>query len=222
MSIKKKVAVFVIVILAIASYGNLKEYFEERNTDNRFIEWFNGWIAESTVMRKDYHIKISSLKVVEIKSSNDYFDVKRMIEYKYFIKELLKVELWKIDKTLEISNKWYNKIDPLLSESLNKEQLSYLKRYLNEGKSKGNEFRQLTKDYINDQIIFANFLLERNCKLSDTDEVRYNELVSKTTQSSTLYAKAIKDISETSIPKIKEFNSHFNNANLDKLIGVIN
>jgi hypothetical protein len=220
MTIKQKVIVFLIVIIAITSYGLFQKNFQDKKNVNDINNWFNGWVNETIEMRKTYHSKIDSIQVVEISPPKDYFDVNKMKAFKNCLEQVLEAELWKIDKGLEIDNNWINKLDPSLDEKY-PEQITFLKDQLNKGKNEVTKFREETINYVNDQVSFINFLLEKNCVLVQSDEMMYNNFASKIENSSKIYRDAVNYMYNINLQRVKEFNLHFKNENLDKLIDII-
>jgi len=220
MTIKQKVFVFLIVIIAITSYGIFRKNYQDKKQLNEINNWFNGWINETIEMRKTYHSKITSFQIVEIKSDADYFDINKMKAFKNFLEQVLEVELWKIDKSMEIDNNWYNKMDPSYNIKF-PEQTTFLKQQFNKGIDLCNKFRQKTINYVNDQLAFINFLLEKNCILVPSDEIMYNNFASKIENSSTLYRAAVDEMYNVNLQRVKDFNLHFKNENIDKLIDII-
>ena len=220
MTIKKKIAVFIIVILAITSFGIFKENFQNKKNINEFNNWLNGWISNLIEMRKTYSLKLDSIQIVELHTPDDYWDINKMKAFKGFLGQILEVELWKIDKGLEIDNIWSKKLDSKLNEKY-PEQFTFLKDQINKGDLNANEFRLKTINYVNDQVSFINFLLEKKCILVQSDEMMYNNFSSKIENSSKIYRDAVNDFYSINIQRVKNFNLHFKNENIDKLIDII-
>jgi hypothetical protein len=221
MSIKKKILIFISIIILITLYGAIKEKNKKQNKDKAATEWFNGWIQEAIEMREMYHLKLSKLPIKEIISENEYFDVESMQELKKSQEGSLAVEIWKIDRSIEISNKWYDNITPMLSNYHSVEKIEYLKNYLKIGITEGQSFKHITSEYFNDHLEFVEFLLDRDCDLSPKDEDLYNNLARKVEASSIKYTNAVANIYNNNIRRTKEFNIQFENENLDILLDII-
>jgi hypothetical protein len=219
MSIKSKIGLFISIILILTLIGYFSKSNQNKKTLSIFNDWFNGWNNEEIEMRKTYHLKLNSLSIVEM-NNQDYLDIEKLKKFKNFIENLGEVELWKIDKSLEIDRKYYNQIDKLFGEEY-KEQTSYLKLKFEEGFTEGNSFKQITSNYINDQLSYINFFLDRNCKLKKEDEKMYNLLSSNVENSSKIYNNSVNDFYTNKLRRIKEFNKHFKNESLDRLIKTI-
>lgn len=207
-------------ISTFLSYGKYKDNLQEQKTSDDFNNWLNGWMNECFEVRKSYSSKINSITIVEIKSNADYSDANKMRAYKNCLEQVLDAELWKIDKIIEADNIWSKKFDPIFGVKF-PEQSKYLLEQFDKGKNEGNKFRQITINYINDQVAFVNFLLEKNCTLVKSDEAIYNNFSSKIQNSTMIYNKAVSDIYNINLKRVKEFNLHFKNANLDKLVDII-
>jgi glycerol dehydrogenase-like iron-containing ADH family enzyme len=79
----------------------------------------------------------------------------------------------------------------------------------------------ITTNYVNDQLSFINFLLGKNCVLVQSDETMYNNFASKIENSSKTYKDAVSYMYNINLQRVKEFNLHFKNENIDKLIDII-
>ena len=220
MTIKQKVIVFLIVIIAITSYGLFIENFQDKKNVDEINNWLNAWVNETIEMRKTYHSKIDSIQVVEINPPKDYYDVDKMKAFNNCLEQVLEAELWKFDKGLEIDNNWIKKLDPSFDKKY-PEQITFLKDQLNKGINEATKFRIITINYVNDQVSFINFLLEKNCILNQSDETMYNNFALKIENSYKIYTDAVSNIYNISLQRVKEFNLHFKNENLDKLIDII-
>lgn len=220
MTIKKKIAVFIIVILAITSFGIFKENFQNKKNINEFNNWLNGWISNLIEMRKTYSLKLDSIQIVELHTPDDYWDINKMKAFKGFLGQILEVELWKIDKGLEIDNIWSKKLDSKLNEKY-PEQFTFLKDQINKGDLNANEFRLKTINYVNDQVAFVNWLLNKNCILTQSDEPMYNTFSSNIENSSTIYRSAVTEMYDINLQRVKDFNLKFKNENIDKLVDII-
>ena len=221
MSIKKKILIFVSLIIIVTIYGAMKSKSKPETQENAVTEWFNGWTRELIEARQAYHDKLSAVPIKEIKSENEYFDVNSMKELKTSLEGLLAIEMWKINKGLEINKKWYDKIDPMLNSSIDIDKVDYLKKYFEIGIEETKEFKQITSDYFNDQLAFVNFLLEKDCSLTASDEKRYNELTSKIETSSTIYNNTVADTYNNRMKRVREFNEKFKNENVDILLDIV-
>ena len=221
MSIKKKIGWFTIIILTLMLIGYFSNSSRSSKSLVSFNNWFNGWITEELEMRKTYHLKLNSLTPIEM-SNQDYQNLEKLKKYRLFIDKLGQIELWKNDKSLEIDENYYSQIDKQLGEYSDlKEQLSFLKLKFKEGIDEGKKFRQVTDNYINDQLSFIDFLLEKNCNLKQDDEKQYNLLSSKVENSSRIYNSSVNYIYNYNLQRVKEFNKQFKNENLNNLIQTI-
>jgi hypothetical protein len=221
MSIKRKIGWLVIILLTLILIGYFLRSYRSKKSLITFNNWFNGWVKEEIDMRKTYHLKLDSLSVVEI-NNQDYHNVEKLKKYKHFLEQLGKVELWKIDKSFEIDKIYYDQIDKLFGgETDLKEQISFLKLKFNEGFKEVNNFRQITVNYVNDQLKFLNYLIERNCNLNKNDEKMYTLLSSNVENSSKTYNNSVSDMFNNKLRRVKEFNEHFKNENVGKLIQIV-
>jgi hypothetical protein len=207
-------------IIIIMLFANIS-CSQNKKVDLAINRWINGWVDETIEMRKIYHTKLNSIQPVEIKSDKDYLNVNLIKKRKEVLEQLLKIELWKFDKSNEINDRWYNKIDSLLSKSVSKEQISFLKDYITKGNNLVNDFRQVSNNYFNSQILFTNFLLERNCNLKSSDELEYNNLTLNVENCSKIYTDEVNNLYNNYLHRVKEFNLHFKNDQIDKLIDII-
>jgi len=207
-------------ISTFVSYGKYKDNLQEQKISDDFNNWVNGWINECIEVRKAYSSKIHSITMVEITSNSDYSDVNKMRACKSCLEEVLDAELWKMDKIIEADSIWYKKFVPVFGIKF-PEQSKYLLEQFDVGKNEALKFRQTTINYINDQLAFINFLLEKNCILVKSDEAICNKFSSKIQNSTKIYNNAVNDIYNINIKRVKEFNLHFKNVNIDKLIDII-
>lgn len=224
MTIKQKIVAFITVIVAMTVYGTYIANSQKQDSSNSMKllrEWFNEWTAEAIEIRKTYHNKINFIPIVEIKSNSDYLDINKMKSYKRFLEQVLAVELWNMDSSLELSNKWCNSIEPKLKTALNTEQINYLKKYLKDGILAAQKFRQLTIEYTNAQFYFINYLLEKNCKLTVSDEPMYNSLASKVETTAKLYRDEVNYNYTNRMSKVKELNKQLKFDNVDELLDLL-
>jgi len=221
MSIKKKILIFISLIIVITIYGAIKNKSKTENRETVVNEWFNGWTKELIAARQIYHNKLKTVPIKEITSDSEYFDINSMKELKESIEGLLEVELWKINSGIKISEKWYRKIDPLLKSSIESDKIEYLKKYIEIGLEETISFKQITNDYFNDQLYFVNFLLEKNCSLIASDEKMYTELTKKIETSSTIYNNVVNNTYKNRLKRIEEFNKEFKNENIDILLDIV-
>lgn len=224
MTVKQKILTFVIVIIAIISYGAVKEHYQEErvNKSTEAIKaWLNDFSGQMIEIIKEYHRKTSEIKYVAIESDNDYFNINKMKSLKESLEQTLKVELWKIDKIIELSKTTNYNVEIKLENHISKEQIKALKNYINENINEAEKFRQLTIDYTNNQISFINFLLDRNCKLSTNDETMYNNLANKVENSAKQYNNKINEINKNKFSRVKELNKQLKISNVEKFLDIL-
>lgn len=221
MSTKKYILLFASITIILTLYGTIKHRLEVSNQTEAFNQWINGWLSDGIKMRKEYHNKLNAINFTEIKSEKEYMDVNRMKEFKSSLQQLLDVELWKINKSISITNEWYNKIDPMLKGKISEEDIKFLKSQFTEALKEGQSFKELTSQYLNSRLDFTNFLLERDCKLTANDEKMYNTLTANIQSSASRYRAAVNNTYTNRMRRINEFNSHFQYKNIDILMDIV-
>jgi hypothetical protein len=215
--------IIIIAIFYVTSNGK-----KDKIANDHYLEWFNGWTSDLVKIKTIAHEKSGLIKIPGELKGEDLTNPEKLKEFRNFIQQLKKLELWKIDTGSVINDNWYNKIDQLLKEKLTSEQVIFVKNKLLEGEKNLADFRQVSVIYFDDYFNLINFMcgavndaISLGRGIDNNDINKFNNLKTIYNQSQENYTKAVNKIYAYDVKRLEEFNDHFKNPNITKILNLV-